>query len=105
MAAQQWWFHWDNAPVHTAASVKEWMAAKGIQVLKHPPYSPDLAPADFFLFRKVKEALAGIMLDQEGRVSSGPSPPTTSPRPSGGGLSELKSAFGSAETSSRSLRK
>jgi hypothetical protein len=30
MAAQQWWFHWDNAPVHTAASVKEWMATKGI---------------------------------------------------------------------------
>jgi histone-lysine N-methyltransferase SETMAR len=50
MAAQQSWFHWDNAPVHTAASVKEWMATKGIQVLEHPPYSPDLAPADFFLF-------------------------------------------------------
>jgi hypothetical protein len=30
MAGQQWWFHWDNTPVHTAASVKEWMAAKGI---------------------------------------------------------------------------
>jgi histone-lysine N-methyltransferase SETMAR len=41
------------------------MVAKGIQVLEHPPYSPDLAPADFFLFRKVKEALAGITLDQE----------------------------------------
>jgi hypothetical protein len=33
--------------------------------LEHPPYSLDLAPADFFLFRKVKEALAGITLDQE----------------------------------------
>jgi histone-lysine N-methyltransferase SETMAR len=66
MAAQQWWFHWDNAPVHTAATpVKEWMAAKGIQVLEHPPYSPDLAPADFFLFRRAKKALAGITLDQE----------------------------------------
>ncbi len=41
------------------------MAAKGIQVLEHPTYLPDLAPADFFLFRKVKEALAGITLDQE----------------------------------------
>jgi histone-lysine N-methyltransferase SETMAR len=65
MAAQQWWFHWDNAPVHTAASVKEWMAAKGIQVLEHPPYSPDLAPADFFLFQRVKAALAGTTLDQD----------------------------------------
>ncbi len=65
MAAQQWWFHWDNMPFHTAASVKEWMAAKGIQVLEHPPYSPDLAPADFYLFRRVKEALAGTTLDQD----------------------------------------
>jgi predicted HAD superfamily phosphohydrolase YqeG len=22
LSAQQWWFHWDNAPVHTAAIVK-----------------------------------------------------------------------------------
>ena len=25
----------------------------------HPPYSPDLAPSDFFLFLKMKEHLAG----------------------------------------------
>jgi hypothetical protein len=30
-----------------------------------PPYSPDLAPADFFLFQKVKEQLAGLHLTQE----------------------------------------
>jgi [histone H3]-lysine36 N-dimethyltransferase SETMAR len=30
MAAADWWFHWDNAPVHTAANVQEWMAAKNI---------------------------------------------------------------------------
>ncbi len=30
-----------------------------------PPYSPDLAPADFFLSRKVKEQLAGLHLTQE----------------------------------------
>jgi hypothetical protein len=33
--------------------------------LQHPPYSPDLALADFFLFRRVKEALAGTTLDQD----------------------------------------
>ncbi len=65
IAEQQWWFHWDNAPVHMAASMKKWMAAKGIQVLEHLPYLPDLALADFFLFRKVKEALAGTTLDQD----------------------------------------
>ena len=28
-------------------------------MLEHPPYSPDLAPCDFFLFPKVKSALKG----------------------------------------------
>jgi hypothetical protein len=34
-------------------------------MLQHPPYSPDLAQADFFLFPKVKEALAGQSLDRQ----------------------------------------
>jgi transposase len=34
-----------------------------------PPYSPDLAPADF-LFRKVKEELAGLHLTQESLKSA-----------------------------------
>jgi transposase len=28
-------------------------------VLEHPPYSPDLAPIDFFLFPKIKVILKG----------------------------------------------
>jgi [histone H3]-lysine36 N-dimethyltransferase SETMAR len=60
---EEWWFHWDNAPVHTAVKVKEWFAAKSIRRLEQAPYSPDLAPADFFLFRRVKEGLAGKTLD------------------------------------------
>jgi hypothetical protein len=43
--------------------VKEWFAAKSIQRLEHALYLPDLAPADFFLFRRVKEGLAGKTLD------------------------------------------
>ncbi len=58
MADREWFFHWDNAPVHTAGDVQDWFAANSIQLLSHPPYSPDLAPADFFLFRRVKEELA-----------------------------------------------
>jgi histone-lysine N-methyltransferase SETMAR len=65
MVSQEWFFHWDNAPVHTAAVVKTWLAANNIQLLQHPPYSPDLAPADFFLFRRVKEELAGVRLTPE----------------------------------------
>jgi hypothetical protein len=41
------------------------MAAKGIQLLEHLPYLPDLTPADFFLFKRVKEAMEGITMDQE----------------------------------------
>ncbi len=55
MTAGTWWFHWDNAPVHTAPVVTNWMAARQFQIIEHPPYSPDLAPADFFLFPKCEE--------------------------------------------------
>ncbi len=65
MASREWFFHWDNALVHTPAVVQTWIAANNVQVLEHPPYLPDLAPADFFLFRRVKEELAGIRLTPE----------------------------------------
>jgi hypothetical protein len=32
-------------------------------VLDHPPYSPDLVPADYFLFRKVKSHLKGRLFE------------------------------------------
>jgi hypothetical protein len=32
---------------------------KQIAVLEHPPYSPNLAPSDFFLLLKIKEILKG----------------------------------------------
>ena len=51
--------HHDNVPSHTALSVKQFLARKGIPTLEHPPYSPDLAPCDFFLFPKVKSVLKG----------------------------------------------
>jgi histone-lysine N-methyltransferase SETMAR len=53
------------APLLRCKIFKNWLAAKEIQLLPHPPYSPDLAPADFFLFQKVKEQLAGLHLTQE----------------------------------------
>jgi len=32
-------------------------------VIPHPPYSPDLAPCDFFLFSKMKLKLEGRRFD------------------------------------------
>ena len=51
--------HHDNAPAHTALSVRELSATKQITVLEHPAYSPDLVPNDFFLFPNIKEILKG----------------------------------------------
>ena len=56
-ADNSWILHHDNAPAHTALSVREFLATKQIAVLEHPAYSPDLAPSDFFLFLKIKEIL------------------------------------------------
>jgi [histone H3]-lysine36 N-dimethyltransferase SETMAR len=49
----------DNAPAHSSAVVSQFLAKRGVAVLPHPPYSPDLAPADYFLFPKIKAALKG----------------------------------------------
>ena len=35
----------------------------GLNVLDHPPYSPDLSPCDFWLFPKLKEMLAGHLFE------------------------------------------
>jgi len=47
----------------TPLSVREFLATKQITVLKHPAYSPDLAPTDFFMFPKIKEILKGRHFD------------------------------------------
>ena len=53
-ASNSWILHHDNAPAHTALSVKEFLATKQITVLEHPAYSPDLAPTDLFSVPKGK---------------------------------------------------
>jgi len=54
-ANNSWILHHNNAPAHTALSVREFLATKQITVLEHLAYSPDLAPSDFFLFPKIKK--------------------------------------------------
>jgi hypothetical protein len=58
-AEGSWFFLHDNAPSHSALVVKTFLAKHGVVEISHPPYSPDLAPADFFLFPTVKTALNG----------------------------------------------
>ena len=48
----QWHFQQDNAPVHNSILVTDYLTKMGIKTVAHPPYSPDLAPCDFWLFPK-----------------------------------------------------
>ena len=53
----------DNAPVHRAVVVQEFLARKQVCVLHHPPYSPDLSLCDYFLFPKLKLPLIGRLFE------------------------------------------
>ena len=57
--AVDWVLQHDNAPAHTAISIREFLSKKNIPVLPHPPYSTDLAPCDFYHFPKLKSKLKG----------------------------------------------
>jgi hypothetical protein len=35
MVAENWWFHWSDVPVHTAAVVLNYIVAKQFQVIQH----------------------------------------------------------------------
>jgi len=58
-----WFLLYDNAPSHNVTIISNFLAQRKVTVLDHPPYSPDLAPADYFLFQKVKSHLKGRLFD------------------------------------------
>lgn len=49
----------DNAPVHKSRVAQASLQQCGFEQLNHPPYSPDLAPSDYYLFRNLKSHLRG----------------------------------------------
>ena len=53
----------DNTSSHNATIVEQFLAQRKVTVLDHLPYSPDLAPADYFLFPKVKSHLKRHLFD------------------------------------------
>ena len=50
----QWHFHRDNTPVHNSILVTDYLTKTGINTVPQSPYSPDLAPCDFWLFPKLR---------------------------------------------------
>ncbi|CAH1971917.1 unnamed protein product [Acanthoscelides obtectus] len=51
--------HQDNTSSHTAQEIRQYLTEENMELLDHPPYSPDLRPNDFFTFPKIKNRLRG----------------------------------------------
>jgi transposase len=56
-----WMLHHDNtrSRAHASLLIREFLAKHEMSLVPQPPYSPDLAPADFFLLPKLKSTLKG----------------------------------------------
>ena len=51
--------HHDNASSHTSAQTSALLSTQNIDLMSHPPYSPNLAPNYFFLFAHIKNKMRG----------------------------------------------
>lgn len=60
----------DNAPVHKSRVAMAALYHCGFEMLNHPPYSPDLAPCDYYLFPKLKKELRGKKFSNDEEVKS-----------------------------------
>jgi len=65
-----WILHHDNVPAHRAVNTNEFLAKHNILSLPHPPYSPDLAPCDLFLFPQLKKTMKGCRFDDNEEVQA-----------------------------------
>jgi hypothetical protein len=61
--SRSWYLLYDNVPAQSSGVVFQFLAKEGSQSYPHAPYSPDLAPADFSLFPKLKIAMRGTCFD------------------------------------------
>jgi histone-lysine N-methyltransferase SETMAR len=61
----QIFFQHDNAKPHVAKTIKQKLEQLGWQLISHPPYSPDLAPSDYHLFRSLSNDLRSRKFEDE----------------------------------------
>ena len=62
-AAETWHLHHDNAPAHSSHLIQGFLAKHNIPLIRQAPYSPDMAPCDFWLFPKLKMPLKGTRFE------------------------------------------
>ncbi|MEZ0498464.1 IS630 transposase-related protein [Sphingomonas sp. IW22] len=56
----------DNARPHIAKQTMDKLKSLNYEIMKHPPYSPDLSPTDFHLFKHLQNYLNGKRFENEG---------------------------------------
>jgi len=64
LRAGKWLLQEENAPSHQTFVTREFLAQHSIITLPHPPYSPDLAHCEVFLFQKMKLQLKGCRFER-----------------------------------------
>ena len=57
----------DNAKLHRSRQTLQKLEDMGWKHLEHPPYSPDLSPSDFYLFRSLEHWLRGKKVQNDRR--------------------------------------
>jgi histone-lysine N-methyltransferase SETMAR len=62
--------HAENARLQKATVSQQFMAGNAMVLAVHPPYSPDLAPSDFYLLGHVKGLLRGWSFEAGERLFS-----------------------------------
>jgi transposase len=58
----------DNARPHTSNMTKAAIQELDWEILPHPPYSPDLAPSDYHLFRALSNNLRGVSFNNDAEL-------------------------------------
>ena len=62
-ATGTWQLHHDIAPAHSSHLIQTFLAKHNIPLVRQAPYSPDMAPCDFWLFPKLKMPLKGTRFE------------------------------------------
>ena len=58
-AAKNFQLHHDNVPTYFAHVIQAFLTKNNMPLVRQAPYSPDLAPCDFWLFPRLKLTLKG----------------------------------------------